>query len=1053
MYLTLTLSSINLKHSFKMSMKKLLAVCFTVLVCNSIPIKTHASTSESNNIRAEQQDSKKIRIVGLVKETGGDPAIGVSIMLKGTTVSTITDVDGNYVIKAPENGVLVFKYVGSKTEEIEIKNRTIIDLTLSDDKVLLDEFVAVGYGSQRKISTIGAQSGIKNIADLKQPVSNMTSILAGRIAGVITRQRNGEAGKDDNTDIWIRGISTTTDSSPLVLVDGVERSFSSINPEDIESFQILKDASATAIYGVKGANGVILIGSKKGEKGKPQISTDYSTGITNFTKVPELADGVTYMQMANEASMTRGGSPVYGEETIHKTATGVDPYLYPNTNWMKEIFSDFGKVQKFNANVGGGSDFSKYYVSLGYYNENGLYKTNADEQYDGKMNYNRYNFVSNLSMNITKTTELQLGVIGEVATYITPYYSAASIFNEIMDAYPTLYPVLYPGGELPYLKTGGEVLNPYGMLHRTGYNERNTSETRSNLTLKQNLDFVLKGLSFKGLFAYDYYSRSDLQRANPVPITYYATGRDKAGELILRRTDDLNGKDYLGFTKNIWGHRQYYMEGSFSYNQNFDNSKHRVSGLLLYNQTDYSNITANDLVESLPYRSLGLAGRATYSFDDRYFTEINFGYNGSENFAPDKRFGFFPSVGFAWVPSNEAFFEFLNPYIQYLKVRGSWGKAGNSSLNANRRFAYLSTVGSGNGGYTFGKTRSNGFGGKDINDIGVDVTWETSTKSNLGVDLNVWNNDLTLQFDVFKETRENIFLTRAAVPNYIGLLNNTLGNLGVINNHGFEATADLTKKLGDWTLMFKGNYSFSKNKVIEDDTPSKPFAWLETRGRSLYVPVGYICDGIYTQEEIDDPSIPRPGGIYQAGDLKYRDINTDGIIDGNDKTELGFPDVPQVVYGLGMTVNYKNFTLGAFFQGVSQIDISINTSNFIPFRDATAKGNLFANITDRWTTDNPSQDASWPRLAYGANINENYATSTYWLRSGDYLRLKTLDFGYTIPNDVTKKIGISNMRIYFLGYNVLTFSDFNMWDVELGSGSGAAYPNVRTYSMGLNFSF
>lgn len=1006
---------------------------------------------------APQEHTKSVikdtRVSGIVTDAKGEALIGATIMVKNTTTGVLTDVSGMFSINALPENILVVSYMSYLTKEVPVVSlSTFHNIQLDEDTKKLEEIVVVGYGSQRKISTIGAQSGIKNVAELKQPVSNMASVLAGRVSGVITRQNNGEAGKDDNTDIWIRGVSTTTSSKPLVLIDGVERSFNSVNPEDIESFQILKDASATAVYGVKGANGVILITTKKGIKGKPRINADFSTGITNFTKVPELADGVTYMQMANEASLTRGGTPLYNENSIRNTAYGNDPYLYPNTNWMNEIFSDFGNNKKLNLNVNGGSDFSQYYVSLGYYNEKGLYKTVADEQYDGKMNYDRFNFVSNLTMQVTKTTEVDLGIIGDVSTYVTPYKSAADVFQMIMKAYPTLYPVTYPNGELPYTKNGGEVLNPYGMIHRMGYNERNTSEVRSSLILRQNLSFILPGLTFKGLFAYDTYIRSDLERKNLTPITYFAIGRDADNNLLINKTDELNGKTSLDFSKNLWGHRQYYIEGSFSYNQTFG-TDHKVSGLFLYNQTDYSNITANNLNESLPYRNLGIAGRGTYSYGDRYFTEFNFGYNGSENFAPGNRFGFFPSFGLAWVASNESFFEAIQESVQYLKIRGSWGTAGNSNLNSKRRFAYMDIVGSGNGGYTFGSNRDNSFAGKDFSDFGVNVTWETSTKKNIGIDFNTWKNDLSIQLDVFHELRENIFIQRAAVPSYIGLYSQMLGNFGVVENQGFEATADLTKKIGDLTLIFKGNFSYSKNKVIEDDTPDKPYSHLETRGRSLNSTVGYICDGFYTQDEIDNPEVAKPGGVYQAGDLKYRDLNLDGFIDGNDKTEIGYPTIPRIVYGFGTTLSYKNFSFGAFFQGVGQIDILVSSSSFIPFRDASSKGNLFANITDRWTEENPSQEVFWPRLAYGANINENYATSTHWQKSGSYLRLKTLDFGYTFPSELTKNFGVDNLKLYFLGYNLLTFTGFDMWDVELGGGSGTAYPNVRTYSVGLSLSF
>jgi TonB-linked SusC/RagA family outer membrane protein len=1014
-----------------------------------------------SNPAINEKQNVSIRIVGEVTDSYG-PVIGANIALKGTTVGAVTDIDGNYILSAPADGVLVFSYLGYETQEVKIDGRTSINVLLSESVSNLDEVVIVGYGAQRKISMIGAQSGIKNVGELKQPVATLSSVLAGRISGVIGLQRTGEAGRDDNTQIWVRGVSTTTNATPLILVDGVERSFVNIDPEDVESFQVLKDASATAVYGVRGANGVILINTKKGTKTKPRIKVEYNYGITSFTKVPELADGVTYMQMANEASMNQGKAPIYSEEQIRKTYTQEDPYLYPNVNWTKELFKQNAYNQKLNVNTLGGSEFAQYYVSLGYYNEGGLYNIRRNERYDGSMDFHRINFVSNLTMQVTKTTEVELGVNGEISDYNTPYYSAEDVFKDVLISYPILFPVTYPDKKIPYINNGGNVLNPYAMVYRMGSNMRNTSETRTNLNIKQNLDFWLKGLSARALVSYDFYMRNDIQRPGTNPIRYQATGRDANGELILQRTDPSgSGNNNWDYNKQQWGHRQYYLESALNYDQAFD--KHRVSGMFLYNMTDYSNVTAGKLIHAIPFRNLGIAGRITYSYNDRYFGEANFGYNGAENFTPKKRFGFFPSFGLAWVPTNEKFMQSLTDKIQLLKFRFSWGQAGNSVLDNerrgenNRRFIYLSTVGGGNG-YTFGTNGQNGYGGVSVGDIGVDVTWETSTKTNLGMDLNLLNNDLFLQFDVFKEHRENIFLTRGSIPDYMGLVNLPLGNFGIVENKGFEVTGDFAKKLGEVEVIFKGNFSYSQNQWIEDDQPVKPYSWLNAYGHSLNTKFGYICDGFYSQADIDNPDVAKPMGItVKPGDLKYRNLNPDrdNVIDANDKTYIGYPEVPRIVYGFGTTFGYKNFMLGIFFQGVGQRDISLSATNFTPFRDSSTNGNLYANVVDRWNPDHPSDDALWPRLDYGLSSNtENYANSTFWLHDGSYLRLKTLDFSYTIPKDITKKWGVSNLRFYVLAYNLLTFTKFDMWDVELNPGSnGMAYPNLKTYSAGLSFSF
>lgn len=1033
-------------------MRKLYFILFGVLILSAWqPLYSTEKAPEQH----QDINDNSVRVVGVVKDNLGDPLVGVTVALKGTTRGTITDIDGNYIMQVPKDGVLVFSFMGFSSQEIEVKGQTTINVVLKEDSKQLEDVVVVGYGTQRKITSIGAQSGIKVTKELKQPVATLQGILAGRVAGISGQQLSGEAGKMDNTKIWVRGIATTTDATPLVLVDGVERAMNDINPEDIESFQVLKDASATAVYGVKGANGVIIITTKQGVKGRPRVKVEYTHGITNFTKVPDLADGPTYMRMANEASTTRGGKPIYTQEAIQATIDQTDPYLYPNIDWFEDSFADAGYNNRINVNVNGGSEFAQFYVSLGYYNEGGLYKTVDSEQSSGEMKFNRYNYVSNLTMQITRTTEATLALNGYVSDYNTPRHSATDIFKAAMQTYPNYYPRLYPGGELPYALNSG-VVSPYGLLHRYGFNEDNRMQTNMSFKLKQKLDFLLPGLSVRGMFAFDHYNRVNTTRANTNPIVHFARGRDANGELILDVTNRDPGKTTLDFDRWTAGRRQYYLEGALEYNQVFA-EKHRTSAMFLYNQTDYRHLTAETLMSSMPSRSLGVAGRATYSFDDRYLTEFNFGYNGSENFMPGKRFGFFPSFGAGWVISNEKFFEPLSKAIQLLKIRASWGKAGNSRLGSDfdsaRRFAFLSTVGTGAGGYVFGSERGNSYSGKDISDYASDVTWETSTKTNLGIDINLWNNDLNFSFDVFKETRDNIFLERKANPDYLGLQKAPLANLGKVENKGFEATLDLTKKVGEFIIMAKGNVTYNKNKIIEDDTPTKPYHWMETRGQFVHYRTGYICDGFYTQEEIEDPNVAKPAGDYRAGDLKYRDLNSDGIIDGYDQTSIGRPSYPNLVYGFGTTVQWKNFDLGLFFQGTGLIDISLAASDFIPYREGSLKGNVFANISEAWTEDDQNPNAKWPRLNYGGNINENYASSTFWLRSGSYLRLKTLDFGYTIPSSVTKRWGVENVRMYFLGYNLLTFSSFDMWDPELGSGSGTAYPNLRTYSVGASFSF
>lgn len=1016
-----------------------------------IPFNTVFATSEPN--LPVEQNAEPIRVIGVVKDSNGESLIGVSVSVKGLTKGVATDVDGAFMLNISPDATLIFSYVGYVTQEVKVEGRTSLDVVLEEDAMMLDEVVAVGYGTQRKISSIGAQSGMKVTTELKQPVANLSSVLAGRIAGVVTRQENGEAGDDSNTRVWIRGVSTTTSASPLVLVDGVERSWNSIDPEDIAEFSVLKDASATAIYGVRGANGVILINTKKGVKGKPTVRMEVNHGITSFTMLPKMADGVTYMQMANEASTNSGLAPVYTENEIRHTYLQDDPYLYPNVNYMDEIFSKFGQNTRVNANVNGGSEFAQYYVSLGYYNEKGLYNRRSDEDYNGDMNFNRVNYVANLTMQITSTTEAELGLKGEISDYNTPHYSASSIFEQVMKVSPVMYPVSYPDYKTPYNDKGYNLHSPYTMTYRMRKNGRNTNESRADLRIKQKLDFIVEGLSARVLGAYDYYYRSFTYRKGN-PIVYMARGRDEEGELILERTDNNTGTDTWGYSKNGNGHRRYYMEAALDYSQIF-NKKHRVSALFLYNMSDYANLTAGNLIHSIPYRSLGIAGRGTYSYDDRYFFEANFGYNGADNFRPGRKFGFFPSFGGGWVATNETWFPKSDAF-SFLKFRMSWGQAGNSQINNDDRFLYVSTVDGGTG-YIFGQSSNSikNYDGMQVGRYGVDVGWELSTKTNLGIDFNLFKDELSFQIDLFKEKRSNIFLKRASVPSFAGIITMPYGNLGKVDNKGFEITVDYSRTFGQVGVMLRANYSYAKNEIIDDGSVEKEHDWLNSKGTALYSHFGYTCDGFYSQEDIDNSDVAKPSGInIRPGDLRYRDLDKNGIIDANDKSYIGTPDIPTATYGFGGTISYKGFSIGAFFQGISDVQFRLNNSAFTPFANSNASGNLYSDITSRWTPENQGEGAKYPRLDYGLTSNpNNYETSTFWLRDGSYIRLKTADISYTIPNDVVKKLGIKNVRIYLQGYNLLTISNFKLWDPELGRGDGARYPTTRSVNLGCNFSF
>ena len=982
-----------------------------------------------------------LRVMGSVKDHSGEPLIGVTVFVKERpNIGTATDINGNYLIDVLPDDVLEFSYVGYKTQDVAVAGRGLLDVVLEQNDALLDAVEVVGYGVQKKISVIGSQQSIQ-VDELKVPAANLTQGLAGRVAGLVSVQRTSEPGFDD-ADIYIRGISTLTASmsAPLTLVDGVPRSFANVDPEDIESFSILKDASATAVYGVRGANGVIIINTKSGLKGRPKFTVRYTEGITTPTKITDFVDGATYMEMSNEASTTRGGGTLYSREVIEKTRTHADPYLYPNVDWMDEILRDYSHNRSANVNVSGGSDKAVYYIGLAYYDEDGMYKDTKLSDYNSNTYYRRYNVTTNLTLNPFRTTEIKLGIQGYLANANYPASAQSTIFESAYFTQPTYIAPLYPDGKLGAF-SGGE-LNPVAELGATGYANQWRSQVYSNLRITQQL---YKGLSITGMFSFDTYNYTS-NRFTKSPNTYHATGRDANGNLIYEQT--RQGTENLAYSLSAKGDRTIYLEAALNYKNTF--GRHDVSGMLLFNQSDEINTKATNVEEALPYRFRGLAGRFTYGFDDRYFAEFNFGYNGSENFAPKNRYGFFPSMGLGWVISNESFFEPLTGVIQYLKVRGTWGQVGNSQISG-RRFAYLATVtDSSSTSYTFGKNMDQNFGTTAINEYAVDVTWEVADKTDIGVDMRLLNNKLNFQFDYFKESREGIYLRRSSIPAYVGMINNPYGNIGRVENKGVEFSINYANSWGDWSLSLMGNYSFNRNKVLEDDSTAA-YPWQSTIGNKVGQRFGLVALGLFeSYEEI--AASPMQTGDTRPGDIKYKDVNGDGKIDEYDKVPIGWGSVPEIMYGFGFSIGWKNLSLTAMFQGAAHVDAMLSGEGVLPFSQGSSRGNLLSNITDRWTEQNPSQDVFYPRLSIG-NINMNYETSTWWLKNTDYLRLKNIELSYRLPDRWMKRIHLDNARVFIQGVNLLTFSSFKIWDVELGDGRGARYPNIASVSLGVNFNF
>lgn len=1002
--------------------------------------------------RQEKPQVIVLQVTGKVTDEKALPLYGVTVTLKNSTTSTSTQKDGTYAIALPDgNGALIFSYVGYASQEVPVNNTKEINISLKGQATGLEDVVVVGYGQQKKVSLIGAISTVK-AEDLKQPVANMTNLLAGRVAGIVGVQRSGQPGYD-NADIYIRGISTFTNSKPLVLVDGVEREFSNVDPEDIASFSILKDASATAVYGVRGANGVIIITTKRGKVGKPLINMQYDQGVTQFTKIPQFADGVTYMQMANEANRNSNPNdplPKYSQDRIDKTASGADPDLYPNVDWFSELFKKNGQNRRARVNASGGSENAQYYLSIGYYDENGLYKTDDLANYNSAIKYTRYNFTSNLTLKVTKSTKVDFGAAGWISNGNFPGSSVDDIWGAAYLLPPILIPKVYSNGLNSQLRTG-DIFNPYNRLTKTGYVTEFRSQLWSNIRVTQDLGKWLKGLSASAMYSFDNYNTHTIRRTKSVD-GYLAKGRDTAGNLLLDQTSI--GTSFLGYERSNGGSRQYNLEASLNYINKF--GKHDVTGLLLFNQYDRSDAFAGDFISSIPFRFMGIAGRATYGYDSKYLLDINFGYNGSETFAPNKRYGFFPAYGAGWVASEEEFFEPLSNIFQFFKVKYTYGEVGNSNIGG-RRFAYISTVGGGNrymdGNYTYGANGTNRtINGLDIGDYAVNVTWEKATKQNLGVEFKTWRNALTVQLDVFREDRKAIFRQRGDVPGYVGVLSLPYANLGEVHNRGIDGSIELNKQFGDWGIGLRGNFTWTKAKVIDDANAPWPYPWQQRIGRKFGQRFGYTDLGLFKDDK-DVANSPYQPGTNKAGDIKYKDLNGDGKIDSYDQGPIGYGSFPEIVYGFGPTISWKGFSISGWFKGISNVDISLNGDGLQPFSQGGERGNLLEQITDRWTPENTNARPLYPRLTYG-NENMNYVNSTWWVKNGAFIRLQTVQLSYDFARSSwLKYVGMSNLSLYFIGYNLWTKSEFGMWDVELGDGKGAQYPLTKTFNFGIKCSF
>lgn len=1009
----------------------------------------------------------KITVTGTVADVDGTTLPGVSVIIKNLpTVGTTTDVEGKFYLTVSPSDVLVFSYIGFAKEEVTVGTQTTLKIVLTPDVKSLQEVVVVGYGEQKRVTVTGAVSTV-NMADMQSPVRSLSNALAGKVAGVITMQSGGGEPGYDNPTFTIRGIGSFTGSvSPLIIVDGVQRddvnstyggAFNNIDPEDIASISLLKDASSTAVYGAKGANGVLIITTKRGVAGPPKISVKVESGIAGLTKLPEMLDGVNYMKLLNEAKTNNGEQPIYSDELIAKTESGLDPYMYPNVNWINTIYKDWASMTNANVNVSGGGQAMRYYVSMSFYNQDGQYKVNKMNGYNPNLNFKRYDFRSNVDIDLSKTTTLGLNIAAMLVNSRYPGNTAAGIWYAAYATNPISFPVQYPGGLWAGPRNNGGA-NPYNMVQNAGYTTEFKPSVQSVLTLTQHLDAVTNGLSATVRFSFDSYSAFNTSRIGVNDLWYAGSRNPDDGSLVYERT--RTGNTFLGYGTSSSGERIMYLEGNLTYNRSF--GKHNLGGLLVYNMRNRVNGSAGSLKFAIPYRYQNIAGRITYAYQDKYLAEVNVGMTGSENFAAGHRWGYFPAASLGWIISNEAFFETLASTVNLFKLRASSGVTGNDQIGGGDRFGYLTYI-EGSSGASFGQNNTS-YGGIAESVLGTDnLTWEKSTKDDIGLELGLFNK-LNLVVDFFRDKRSDILINRSSISAIAGYSSLAIyANMGRMVNQGLDGSLEYNEKFGkDISLRLFGNFTYAKNEILFADNPKAIYPYQQFEGTRFGEFMGYSDRGLFAnQAEVDGN--PKQLRTVYAGDIRYADLNNDGEVNGNDRKYLGVSSFPTKSYGFGFAVGYKRFEFSTLFQGVADVGIMANGSyttgdgapgvGVVPFAGmGQYTANVLANIESRWTPADPRQDVDYPRLTVTNTSDNNYVNSTWWLKNGSYCRLRQAMVGYRFAPAALSKLGLDNMQIYLSGTNLLTFSKFKLWDPELGS-NGAKYPYAKTITLGLRANF
>ena len=1039
---------------------------------------------ETNNKLDVSQQKAKHSVTGLVTDPDGNPVVGATVSVKGTTNGVATDIEGRYVLNNISAGdIIEYRYIGYNTEEKTYKNEKNINIRMAESSVSLDDVVVIGYGQQKKNSVVSSINSI-GPAELNVKQRNLRNNLAGQIAGVIAVQRSGEPG-NDAAAFYIRGQSSYAGgTSALVLVDGVPRNMDDIDVDEIESFTVLKDAAATAVYGAEGANGVVLITSKRGKTQKTSVNFSAQYSVVTPQRMPSTLNSYDYLSMYNEALWNDEGNPnkeyfnpQYTPEQLENYRSGKDTDLYPSVNWF-DLLTNHTQSQRYTVNFRGGSEKVRFFASGAYYSEDGIFKSTPTENYDANVGLQRFNLRSNVDMDLTKTTLLSIDMSGQYLKKNQPGFSSDDIFNYISHYPVHVIPMQYSDNTASDLRiTGWGVENqPYNMLNNSGYSKTWSAFLQTKVTLKQDLKFITEGLSVKGSISFDADFYSTLKRSK-TPRTFNALGRNEDGTLNKKTIKEGSALGNPGISGND-GTKKIYMEASFDYQHTF-NKLHDVTGMLLYMQKETQYQNKNGL-KLLPYRKQSFVARGTYAYNDRYMLEASMGMTGSENFAQGHRWGIFPAVGAAWFISHEDFMKGIEDYVSKLKLRVSYGVTGNDNIGDDYdRFPYRENINTGANGYNFGLTPGTNGSASNSPGSGVvegafsmpNLSWEIEKKLNAGIDIGLFRGRVDFSADYFYNRRTDILLQRRTVSNVTGFRVMPFQNFGIVTNQGMDANLVVKQKVGEVDLSARGNITYAKNKILEYDEVPQKYAYQNYTGNAINTPKLYIADGLYKPEDFDittnangaktytlKEGMPVPAAKVAPGDIKYRDLNGDGAINDYDRTynHNFYASVPEIVYGFGLNAEWRGFFVGVFFQGTAHASTNLlaNNYNLMPFVQGVDNGSARTEAVNRWTAENPyNQDVLLPRM-HTNRFDHNTMNSTWWQRDAGFLRLKNIEVGYEFNKRIIEKLKMKNLRVYLQGNNIAVWDNIKLWDPELGdANSGAKYPICSSYTVGLEVTF